>query len=111
MEERFEKFRESKQAAVKLQIALEDYFREDLPQRMRDAYGTYLKMRIRPAAEQLIREEKLDKLDRLWTRGWIPLPLDSFLRLAAEEHKNAAFLWLLEKKQETGGFSPRDFSL
>lgn len=112
MEQRYEKFRTSGQAAVKLRIASEDFFREELPETLRRAYGAYLRQRIRPAVELLIREEQTEKLEALWNLGWIPAgQLGDFLHLAAEVHKNEAFLWLLEKKQSSLGFPPRDFSL
>ena len=112
MNGRYEKFRQSRQAAVKLRIAVEDYFQEDLPEVCRSAYGTYLQQRSRPASELLIRREDTEGLQKLWDLSWFPkAQMDDLLRLAAEEHKNAAFVWLLRKKQEFCGFPPRDFSL
>ena len=112
MEERFRKFEASKQAAVKLSIAAEDFFREDLPENWEKAYGAYLQQRIRPAAELLIREEDIEKLQTLCELQWFPdQQLDDFLQLACREHKLCAYVWLLKRKREKLGFSPRDFSL
>ncbi len=106
--ERYQKFQESKQAAVKLDIALEDFFREE--ETHREVYGQYLRQRIRPAVEELIRREDLEKLEQLNQLGWLP-PVDDFLKLAAREKKNAAFVWLLRLKQEKYGFCEESFSL
>ena len=108
--DRYQKFWESKQAAVKLDIALEEFFREGVPQAHRDAYGQYLRQRIRPAVEQLIRREDLEKLECFHQQGWLP-PVDDFLKLAAREQKNAAFVWLLRIKREQYGFTEESFSL
>lgn len=111
-DERFEKFRTSQQPGIKLSIAAEDYFLEELPEKYRAAYGAYLQQRIRPAVELLIQNEGTEELEKLWSLGCIPVrQMDDFLLLASRKHKNAAFAWLLQKKQESCGFSPRDFSL
>ena len=112
MEKRYEKFRESRQPAVKLAIAAEDYFLESTSETVRRAYGDYLRLRLRPAAELLVGDEDPERLEGLWnlqcfSRGM----LDDLLKLAALEHKNVSYIWLLKKKQEICGFSPRDFSL
>lgn len=108
--DRYQKFQESKQAAVKLDIALEDFFQEEVPQAHREAYGQYLRQRIRPAVEALIRREDLERLEYFHQQGWLP-PVDDFLKLAAREQKNAAFVWLLRIKQERYGFTEENFSL
>ena len=110
MEKRYEKFTSSGQAAVKLDIALADWFRKDLPEPIRKTYGDYLRQRIRPAAEELIRRDDPRHLEAL--AQWIPdSQLDLLLDLAAREHKNSALVWLLNRKQKTLGFGREDFSL
>ena len=110
MEKRYEKFTRSAQAAVKLDIALTDWFRKDLPESIRKVYGDYLQLRIRPAAEELIRRDDARHLEAL--AQWIPdSQLDLLLELAAKEHKNSALVWLLNRKQKTLGFGREDFSL
>ena len=108
--DRYQKFWESKQAAVKLNIALEDFFQEEVTQAHRETYGRYLRQRIRPAVEELIRREDLEKLEFFLQQGWLPT-VDDFLKLAASEQKNAAFVWLLRIKQERYGFTEESFSL
>ena len=111
-ESRYEKFRESKQAAVKLSIAVEDFFLEGLPEKMRSDYASYITRRIRPAAELIVRQDDTEMLERLWKHFGLPGELvDELLHLSGAEHKNAAFIWLLQKKQEQTGFPLRDFSL
>ena len=111
-QQKYDKFRESQQAAVKLQIAAERFFMESEPEQRRAVYGAYLKQRIRPAMELLIRQENLQALETLYTLGWLPLgQIDDFLEMAAEAHKNSALIWLLKLKNKTLGFAPRDLSL
>ena len=109
---RFLKFRESRQAAVKLEIAAEEFFNPLCPETEKTAYGAYLQQRIRPAVEFLIQRENVEGLGKLFTLGWIsPSMLDDFLKTASENGKNSAFVWLLQLKKESLGFSARDFSL
>ena len=52
--------------------ALAGFFLEaDIEESQRDAYAAYLKRRIRPAMERLIRENALEKMDVLEQRGWV----------------------------------------
>ena len=104
----YEKFQASQQPPVKLSIALAEGFREDAPA----AYGQYLRLRGRPAAEELICREDTEKLEQMAARGWFPgSQIDGLLRFAADRGKNEALLWLLEWKKENRGFDRRDFSL
>ena len=112
MEQRFQKFRESRQAAVRLSIAGEDYLEPDLPEEYREAYTAYLKQRLIPAAEMFVRNEDTERLEGLWClQNFSAAMLEQLLSLSAREHRNASYVWLLQKKQESFGFSPRDFSL
>ena len=112
MEGRFQKFLESRQAVVKLQIASEDYFLPDLPPAPRKAYEEYLRLRLRPAAEWLVRAEDPERLQKLWElQCFSEAMVNDLLSLSLAEHKNVSYVWLLRKKQETWGFPSRDFSL
>ena len=112
MEHRLQKFKESLQAAVKLSIAAEDYFKSPLTEEEEQAYGPYLKQRLRPAAQLLVEREDLDRLEGLWgLEAFSQALLEELLQLAISQHKNAAYVWLLRKKQENFGFSPEEFSL
>ena len=111
-EQRYEKFRHSLQPGVKLQIAAEDFFSPQTEISAKTAYGDYLRQRIRPAVELLIAQEDTEKLSVLWNLHWIPeQQLDDFLKMAQDRRSFGAFLWLLDRKTSTCGFSPRDFSL
>ena len=104
----YEKFRASRQPAVKLDIALEEGFRENA----REDYGQYLRLRGRPAAEALIRRDDTEKLEAMAKNGWFPgAQIDTLLAFAVEHRKDEAMLWLLRWKQENRGFGPGDFSL
>ena len=108
MDRMYEKFRTSQQPAVKLDIALDEGFREGA----REEYGQYLRLRGRPAAEELIRREDTEKLEAMAKNGWFPgSQIDTLLGFAAEQRKNEAMLWLLQWKKENRGFARRDFSL
>ena len=104
----YQKFLSSRQPAVKLQIAADEFFNPDADHRQE--YGTYLRSRILPAAQLLIDREDTEKLQVLRELGWLPGP-DELLRYAAQHGKMAAFAWLLELKQETIGFRRKDWKV
>ena len=108
----YEKFRTTGQAAIKLRIAAEEFLKEGLPEEQKKDYGNYLQLRIRPAVELLIEDNRLDGLSQLEQLGWLPHnQMDDFLEMAWNHRRNSAFLWLLRLKSEKIGFTPRDFSL
>lgn len=62
----YQRFLNTAQETVRLTAALEGFFLEaDIEESQRDAYAAYLKRRIRPAMERLIRENALEKMDVL----------------------------------------------
>ena len=67
----YQKFMSSKQAPVRLELALSGFFQPDgyTDKQHRD-FGDYLRLRIRPAAEVLIQRDALDKLQVLEELGW-----------------------------------------
>lgn len=110
--EKYQKFLTSQQASVKLEIALDCFFRDNIPQTHRTAYGTYLRQRIRPAVEALIAQDHVDLLEQLDEMGWFPeAQTDDFLKIAAAERKNESLIWLLQLKAQKTGFQKPDFSL
>ena len=112
MDARYEKFMESRQPAVRLSIAAEDYFRQETGEDCRRAYGEYLRLRLRPAAELLVRQEALSSLEGLWElQCFSEGLLNELLSLAAREQKNTSYVWLLRKKKDSFGFSPRTYAL
>ena len=110
MDGRYEKFLESKQPAVKLSIAAEDYFLPETREDQRKEYENYLRIRLRPAAELLVRQEKLSSLEGLWNlQCFSESLLNELLLLSSREQKNVSYVWLLGKKRESFGFSPRTY--
>lgn len=109
----YQKFKTSAQPAVRLELALRGFFGEnELTDSQREAFGAYLKLRIRPAAEVLIREDELDKLQALEAMGWIDGAVtEDCLNIAIRLKKPQAFIWLLGVKTEKYGFQDRNFDL
>ena len=112
MEDKYEKFRTSQQAAVKLEIALEQAFLPGIPEAHIRAYGEYLKLRIRPAMALCVQKDDTGTLDRMEAMGWMEgIRLEDLIRSAGEQHRNGALIWLLRRKQREFGFSGPDLSL
>ena len=109
----YQRFLNTAQETVRLTAALEGFFLEaDIEESQRDAYAAYLKRRIRPAMERLIRENALDKMDVLEQRGWVGAQeMDAFIRQAQSLGQEAAMLWLMRRKGERYGYHDRDFTL
>ena len=109
----YQRFLNTAQEAVRLTAALEGFFLEtDIEESQRDAYTAYLKRRIRPAMERLIRENALEKMDVLEQRGWVGAQeMDAFIRQAQSLGQVAAMLWLMRRKGERYGYHDRDFTL
>ena len=107
---KYEKFLDSKQPGVKLSIAAEDYFLPETSREHRKAYGDYLRLRLRPAAELLVRQEKISSLEGLWElQCFSESLLNELLTLASREQKNTAYVWLLRKKRDSFGFTLRNY--
>lgn len=100
-EELYRVFRETRQEPLRLAVALEGFFRTDVDEAERGIYRTYLRKRIRPAAEKLIEAEDTMRLERLAKCGWFGVrELDGFIRTAREWGKTASLLWLLHYKDK-----------
>lgn len=109
---RYQRFLNTGQESVRLTTALDGFFAEEsVPESERAAYASYLKRRIRPAMERLIRENALEKMDALERQGWFGVQeLDTFIQKAQELGQEASLLWLLRRKGERYGYHDRDFS-
>lgn len=109
----YQRFLNTGQEAVRLTAALEGFFLDEaIPKAHRDAYAAYLKRRIRPAMERLIRENALEKMDALEQRGWFGArELDAFIQQAQALGEEAAMLWLMRRKGKRYGYHDRDFTL
>ena len=109
----YQKFMSSKQAPVRLELALSGFFQPDgyTDKQHRD-YGDYLRLRIRPAAEALIQRDALDKLQVLEELGWMDASvIEDCMDYAIRNQKTQAFIWLLERKTRKYGFHDRSFDL
>lgn len=110
----YEKFKSTGQEKVKLSLALEGFF-DEKPGFMEDAkiaYSQYLRRRIRPAMELLIREENIRKMELLEKNNWFGRnELESFIRTARKEQKLESLVWLMKLKDDKYGYTDRDFTL
>ena len=84
----YQRFLNTAQETVRLTAALEGFFLEaDIEESQRDAYAAYLKRRIRPAMERLIRAGKIFESNTgAISRGYrqTPYPAEPLLRLLRE---------------------------
>ena len=65
-------FRTTTSEQQRLRAALSGFCElQDLPEEQRAAYTAYLRKRIRPAVEMLIREDDFSKLERIMQTGWL----------------------------------------
>ena len=109
----YQKFKASKQAPVRLELALLGFFQPDgyTDKQHRD-FGDYLRLRIRPAAEALLQRDALDKLQVLEELGWMDASvIEDCMDYAIRNQKTQAFIWLLEQKTRKYGFHDRSFDL
>lgn len=90
-------FRTTTSEQQRLRAALSGFCEsQDLPEEQRAAYTAYLRKRIRPAVEMLIREDDFSKLERILQTGWLSdADRKRFLNLAADQQKWQAFRILL----------------
>lgn len=112
----YRKFSETKQEKLRLEAALQGFFDEaDFAKgnaNYRRAYAQYLRMRIRPAMELLMKTGDLEKMAGLAKQGWFgERELEGFIRLALSLENRAALLWLLHYKNRNFGFHDREFEL
>ena len=109
----YQKFMSSKQAAVRLELALLGFFHpEGYTEKQRKDFGDYLRLRIRPAAEALIQRDALEQLQTLEELGWMDASvIEDCMDYAIRNQKTQAFIWLLERKTREYGFHDRSFAL
>ena len=95
-------FRTTTSEQQRLRAALSGFFEsQDLPEEQRAAYTAYLRKRIRPAVEMLIREDDFSKLERILQTGWLSdADRKRFLNLAADQQKWQAFRILLNRSSQ-----------
>lgn len=111
MTEEDRKFLESKQEPLRLKIALKRFFETDSKD-WREQYGSYLKLRIRPAMKELIAAGAIEKIEQLGDyAGYSEKNMNEFIAMAQEQGKTEVLVYLMKMKKEKFGFADRDFSL
>ena len=95
-------FRTTTSEQQRLRAALSSFCEsQDLPEEQRAAYTAYLRKRIRPAVEMLIREDDFSKLENILQTGWLSdADRKRFLNLAADQQKWQAFHILLNRNSQ-----------
>lgn len=108
----FQKFQSASREDVRLELALEGYFSGQATEAQNQVLEDYLRRRLRPAMELLLREGRTEELEQLLNQGWLtPGLLEDGLSLAISLKSTEGFVLLLRRKAELAGFSDRDFSL
>ena len=67
-EQNYQKFRTTKQETLRLQAALAGFFEEEkagITAERKGEYAAYLKKRIRPALQALLKENRIDEMEKL----------------------------------------------
>ena len=110
---RYEKFQTTGQERIRLACALEGFFlTNECEEEKKTAYGQYLKRRIRPAMEALIREENVGKMELLESFGWFGAEeLENFICTARRERKLESLVWLMRLKDQKYGYKEKKFDL
>lgn len=130
--EAYRKFKESRQEKLRLEIALQELLKDrkkaqksdqgDIPKKgdcdaegcgaFPKEYEDYIKLRIRPAMETLVRGGEVDKIEILARYGWIKEEqMEGFLRMALRQDNRAVLLCLLHLKNREFGFRDKVFLL
>lgn len=108
----FQKFQSASREDVRLELALEGYFSSQATEAQNQVLEDYLRRRLRPAMELLLREGRLEELEQLLDQGWLTAGLlEDGLSLAISLKSTEGFVLLLRRKAELVGFSDRDFPL
>ena len=77
-----------------------------------EEYGIYLKKRIRPAMEALIRSQQIEQMEILAEQGWYgKKELETFIRTAREEGRLQALVWLMKEKNDRYGYEDGEYDL
>ena len=108
----FARFQSASREDLRLGLALEGYFSGLADETQKQALESYLRRRLRPAMELLLREGRTEELARLLDQDWLTAGLlEDGLSLAISLKSTEGFVLLLRRKAELVGFSDRDFSL
>ena len=108
----FQKFQSASREDVRLGLALEGYFSGLADETQKQTLESYLRRRLRPAMELLLREGRTEELEQLLDQDWLTAGLlEDGLSLAISLKSTEGFVLLLRRKAVLVGFPDRDFSL
>lgn len=114
-EQNYQKFRTTKQETLRLQAALAGFFEEEkagITAARKGEYAAYLKKRIRPALQALLKENRIDEMEKLQKLGWFGAEiLEELIVKAQEEGRLSAVIRLMRVKAEKYGYKDRDFEI
>ena len=114
-EQNYQKFRTTKQETLRLQAALAGFFEEEkagITAELKGEYAAYLKKRIRPALQALLKENRIDEMEKLQKLGWFGAEiLEELIVKAQEEGWFSAVIRLMRVKAEKYGYKDRDFEI
>lgn len=108
-----EKFLTSGQASVKLAVALQRYFQlEEEEAELKKRYGDYLAIRLRPAAEELIKNRENQKLRKLLEENKVSSSvLDELIHMAGIWKNHEVQIYLLGKKKSEWNSREQEWEL
>lgn len=114
-ERNYQKFRTTKQETLRLQAALAGFFEEEkagITAERKGEYAAYLKKRIRPALQALLKENRINEMEKLQKLGWFGAEiLEELIVKAQEEGRLSAVIRLMRVKAEKYGYKDRDFEI
>ena len=114
-EQNYQKFRTTKQETLRLQVALAGFFEEEkagITAERKGEYAAYLKKRIRPALQALLKENRIDEMEKLQKLGWFGAEiLEELIVKAQEEGRLSAVIRLMRVKAEKYGYKDREFEI
>ena len=114
-EQNYQKFRTTKQETLRLQAALAGFFEEEkagITAERKGEYAAYLKKRIRPALQALLKENRINEMEKLQKLGWFGAEiLEELIVKAQEEGRLSAGIRLMRVKAEKYGYKDRDFEI
>ena len=114
-EQNYQKFRTTKQETLRLQAALAGFFEEEkagITAERKGEYAAYLKKRIRPALQALLKENRIDEMEKLQKLGWFGAEiLEELIVKAQEEGRLSAVIRLMRVKAEKYEYKDRDLEI
>lgn len=115
VEQNYQKFRTTKQETLRLQAALAGFFEEDeacVTAERKGEYAAYLKKRIRPALQALLKENRIDEIEQLNEMEWFGTEiLEELIVKAQEEGRLSAVIRLMRVKAAKYGYRDRNFEI